>query len=210
MNETNQSLTSSGQSLRTNDDIQSAVQRFGTQYMQFLRKYPTLQNRTDSITSVADAVRRGGMSLAQVDRHFRPGASEYWLKVMLTEMLMFLGALDAVQPFQVKGIAARIRQEHYYLTPAELTFFFYSFSIGDYGKLYASRSVNPQDILIALRSYLRLVFQQRAELSDLAVESQRRADLADPRNISWEKYCASVGRDPHAAFTRNPLKIHTP
>lgn len=144
-------------------EYKSAVQKYGEEYIYFLAKYPTLRKRSEMITSAYDAVKQGGMSLVQIDNHFSKGASEWWIKVMLIELLTFLGAMDSVTSFQVKGIASRIRQEYYHLTPSELTYFFYSFSMGDYGKLYVGRTVNPQDILIGLKEYMYHLYEKRVQ-----------------------------------------------
>ena len=155
------SLTRLQTSLQT--EYQTAVQKFGNGYVDFLKQYPTLRKRDELITDAYDAVKKGGMSLVQIDNHFSKGASEWWIKVMLIDLLTFLGAMESVTSFQVKGIAARIRQEYYHLTPSELTHFFYSFSMGEYGKLYAGRTVNPQDILIGLKEYMYHLYEQRAQ-----------------------------------------------
>ena len=69
------------QSLPT--ECNQAVAKYGKQYALFLEKYPTLQNRTDAITSVYDSVARGGMSFVSIDKYFKEGASEFWIKIML-------------------------------------------------------------------------------------------------------------------------------
>src|SRR5574344_350533 len=135
------SLTRLQTSLQT--EYQTAVQKFGNGYVDFLKQYPTLRKRDELLSTAYEAVRKGGMSLVQIDNHFGDGASEWWIKVMLVDLLTFLGAMETISPFQVKGIAARIRQNYYSLTPSELTYFFYTFSMGDYGKLYSGSKINP-------------------------------------------------------------------
>lgn len=187
------------------DERQAAVARFGPGYDAFLLRYPTIQRRNDTIHSVHDAVYRGGHSLAEIDRIFKPGASEWWLRFMLVEMMSFLGAMETVSAYQVRGLAARIRQEFYFLTPDELTYFFYAFPLGSYGKLYASRTVNPQDILMAVTRYAHDVFEQRAARYSERIEREGRARLADPSNVTWEQFCRQTGRNPKD----NPLaRIH--
>ena len=161
--ENNQTSTTRLQtSLQT--EYQAAVRKFGEGYVSFLKKYPTLRNRDRLITTAYDAVRNGGMSLVQIDNYFGDGASEWWIKVMLVDLLTFLGAMETISPFQVKGIAARIRQNYYSLTPAELTYFFYTFSMGDYGKLYSGSKINPQDILTGLRICSNELSEQRTRI----------------------------------------------
>lgn len=188
MQDNQTSLAKLQTSLQT--EYQTAVQKFGSGYVDFLRQYPTLRKRNELITSAYDAVKQGGMSLVQIDNHFSKGASEWWIKVMLIDLLTFLGAMDSVTPFQVKGIASRIRQEYYHLTPSELTYFFYSFSMGDYGKMYSGRSVNPQDILIALKEYMYQLYEKRVQYDNdqKRVRQEQEAEQARREAIDFEEY----------------------
>lgn len=182
------SLARSQTSLQT--EYQTAIQKFGSGYVDFLKRYPTLRKRSELITSAYGAVKQGGMSLVQIDNHFSKGASEWWIKVMLIDLLTFLGAMNSVTPFQVKGIASRIRQEYYHLTPSELTYFFYSFSMGDYGKMYSGRSVNPQDILIALKEYMYQLYEKRVQYDNdqKRVRQEQEAEQARREAVDFEEY----------------------
>ena len=142
-------------------EYSAAIQKYGKEYSDFLRQYPTLGRRSEFYQSIYAAVKEEGMSLVQIDNRFSKGASEWWLKVMLIEMFSFLGAMESVTAFQIKGIAARIRKEYYFLTPSELSYFFYSFSMGDYGKLYVGRTINPQDVLSGIRDFASELIEQR-------------------------------------------------
>ena len=182
------SLTRLQTSLQT--EMQSVVQKYGEDYLRFLRAYPTLRKREELITTARRAVREGGMSFAQIDNYFSKGASEWWIKVMLIDLLTFLGAMDSVTSYQVKGIAARIRQEYYHLTPSELTHFFYSFSMGDYGKLYAGRTVNPQDILIGLKEYMYHLYEQRAQYDSdqRKIKQEQELEQSKREAVDFEEY----------------------
>ena len=182
------SLTRLQTSLQT--EYQNAVQKFGEGYVGFLKQYPTLRKRSELINSAYDAVKEGGMSLVQIDNHFSKGASEWWIKVMLIDLFTFLGAMESVTPFQVKGIASRIRQEYYHLTPSELTYFFYSFSMGDYGKMYSGRSVNPQDILIALKEYMHQLYEKRVQYDNdqKRVRQEQEAEQTRRDAVDFEEY----------------------
>ena len=188
MEDNQTSLTRLQTSLQT--EMQSVVQKYGEDYLRFLRAYPTLRKREELITTARRAVREGGMSFAQIDNYFSKGASEWWIKVMLIDLLTFLGAMDSVTSYQVKGIAARIRQEYYHLTPSELTHFFYSFSMGDYGKLYAGRTVNPQDILIGLKEYMYHLYEQRAQYDSDQRKIKQEQDLEQSKReaVDFEEY----------------------
>lgn len=114
MNNSNELSTRLIQSLPT--EYSQAVSKYGEQYALFLEKYPTLQNRKDAITSIYDSVDRGGMSFVEVDKYFKDGASEFWIKVMLIDLFMVIGAIDSTTSYQFKAMAQRIRQEYYHLT----------------------------------------------------------------------------------------------
>lgn len=196
MNNSNEFSTKLVQSLPT--ECSQVVAKYGEQYALFLDKYPTLQNRTDAITSVYDSVARGGMSFVEIDKYFKDGASEFWIKMMLIDLFMVIGAIDSTTPYQFKAIAQRIRQEYYYLTPSELTRFFYEFSLGDYGEIYVGKTVNPQKLFIALDKYMCKVYEKRAEIdSQKNLEKQRIEDEKARANaISYEEHCRRKGVDP--------------
>lgn len=195
MNNSNELSTKLVQSLPT--ECRQAVAKYGEQYALFLDKYPTLQNRTDAITSVYDSVARGGMSFVEIDKYFKDGASEFWIKMMLIDLFMVIGAIDATTPYQFKAIAQRIRQEYYHLTPSELTRFFYEFSLGEYEEMYIGKTVNPQKLFISLEKYMKILYDKRA-----AIDSQRNLDKqkiedekARVNAISYEEYCIRKGVD---------------
>lgn len=183
--------TNLAQSLQT-DTLQQAITQYGYGYMAFLRKFPAPAKRKDYIRSVYDAVSREGMSLKSIDAYFGEGASLTWLKLMLTDLLKYLGAFDITTVSQIKGTAERMRLLCANMTPSELTYFFMSFSVGDYGKLYAGRSVNPQDILIGLKEFKANVFEQRAIYEDAKQQRKREEEYEQYKKDSigydeWKK-----------------------
>lgn len=196
MNNSNELSTKLVQSLPT--ECKQAVEKYGEQYALFLDKYPTLQNRTDPITSVYDSVARGGMSFVEIDKYFKDGASEFWIKMMLIDLFMVIGAIDATTPYQFKAIAQRIRQEYCNLTPSELTRFFYEFSMGEYGEIYVGKTVNPQKLFIALEKHMCKLYEKRAEIdSQKLAEKQKKEDEESRRKaISYEEHCRLNGVDP--------------
>ena len=183
--------TNLAQSLQT-DTLQQAITQYGDGYMAFLRKFPAPAKRKDYIRSVYDAVSREGMSLKSIDAYFGEGASLTWLKLMLTDLLKYLGAFDITTVSQIKGTAGRMRLLCANMTPSELTYFFMSFSVGDYGKLYAGRSVNPQDILIGLKEFKANDFEQRAIYEDAKQQRKREEEYEQYKKDSigydeWKK-----------------------
>ena len=188
MNNSNELSTKLVQSLPT--ECSQAVAKYGKQYALFLDKYPTLQNRTDAITSVYDSVSRGGMSFVSIDKYFKEGASEFWIKMMLIDLFMVIGAIDSTTPYQFKAIAQRIRQQYYHLTPSELTRFFYEFSMGEYGEIYVGRTFNPQKLFKSLDSYMLKLYAKRAEIhtQKLAEQQRHEAEEAKKNAISYAEY----------------------
>lgn len=198
------SLILSQTSLQT--EYQNAIRKYGEGYVSFLRKYPTLRKRSDVIMSTYDAVRREGMSLSQIDNTFSNGASEWWIKVMLIDLLVFLGAMGSISIAQVKGLASRIRASYYYLTPSELTYFFYSFSMGDYGKLYVGRTINPQDILMGLKEYANMVAEKRGAYENDKRQERMEKEMEENKKkaVTFQKWREMQGLpDNHG----NPIDV---
>jgi hypothetical protein len=180
------------------DEYKKAIEEFGAQYALFLNKYPTLQKRISSVPTVYDSVKNGGLSFVEIDKYFKDGASEWWIRTMVIDLFMVLGAFDVTTPYQFKAIARRIRQEYYHVTPSELTRFFYEFSMGEYGEIYVGKTVNPQRLFIALDKYMCKVYEKRAEIdSQRNLDKQKIEDEKARMNaISYEEYCRRVGIDP--------------
>lgn len=196
MNNRNELSTRSTQSLP--DEYKKAIDEFGSQYALFLNKYPTLQKRISSVPTVYDSVKNGGLSFVEIDKYFKDGASEWWIKTMVIDLFMVIGAFDSTTPYQFKAIAQRIRQEYYHASPGELTRFFYEFSMGEYGEIYVGRTVNPQKLFIALEKYMCKVYEKRAEIgSQRNLDKQKIEDERARMNaIPYEEYCLRKGVDP--------------
>ena len=203
MNNSNELSTRLTQSLP--DEYKKAIEEFGEQYALFLNKYPTLQKRISSVPTVYDSVKKGGISFVEIDKYFKEGASEWWIKTMVIDLFMVLGAFDATTPYQFKAIAQRIRQEYYHVSPGELTRFFYEFSIGEYGEIFVGKTVNPQKLFIALDKYMGKVYEKRVEIEGKKnLERQKKADEEARRNaVSYEEYCRIKGKD----IKKSPLEV---
>ena len=196
MNNSNELSTRLTQSLP--DEYKKAIEEFGAQYALFLNKYPTLQKRISSVPTVYDSVKNGGLSFSEIDKYFKNGASEWWIKIMVIDLFMVIGAFDITTPYQFKAISKRIRHEYYHVTPGELTRFFYEFSMGEYGEIYVGKTVNPQRLFIALDKYICKVYEKRAEIdSQRNLDKQKIEYEKDKMNaISYEEYCLRKGVDP--------------
>ena len=196
MNNSNELSTRLTQSLP--DEYKKAIEEFGSQYALFLNKYPTLQKRISSVPTVYDSVKNGGLSFSEIDKYFKDGASEWWIKIMVIDLFMVIGAFDITTPYQFKAISKRIRHEYYHVTPGELTRFFYEFSMGEYGEIYVGKTVNPQRLFIALDKYICKVYEKRAEIdSQRNLDKQKIEYEKDKMNaISYEEYCLRKCVDP--------------
>ena len=106
MNNSNELSTRSTQSLP--DEYKKAIEEFGAQYALFLNKYPTLQKRISSVPTVYDSVKNGGLSFVEIDKYFKDGASEWWIKTMVIDLFMVLGAFDATTPYQFKAYVSEV------------------------------------------------------------------------------------------------------
>ena len=102
MNNSNELSTRLTQSLP--DEYKKAIEEFGAQYALFLNKYPTLQKRISSVPTVYDSVKNGGLSFVEIDKYFKDGASEWWIKTMVIDLFMVLGAFDATTPYSLRRL----------------------------------------------------------------------------------------------------------
>ena len=113
---------------------------------------PLLSARKDSILSLSEAL-KDTKSFVLIDKELGDGISLKWIKAQLLDMFRILGAADSVSSIQVVVIARRIRNVYYYLTASELTYFLESLIGGCYGTVYVGKTINPQNIMEALKRF---------------------------------------------------------
>ncbi len=99
---------------------------------------------------------------------------------------------------QVVLTARYIRNKYFYLTPAELTYFFETFIGGGYGMLYVGKTINPQTILQAVRNFDAEVINKRGEISneeDEARQDEERRLMQEGKTGigAWLIYCKEHG-----------------
>lgn len=92
-------------------------------------------------------------SLVDIDKKFEEGLALQWVKAELLDTFWLLGAGNSVNSNQAIFMARRIRNIYYYLSPSELTYFFESLVGGGYGKIYVGNTINPQNLMEALRKF---------------------------------------------------------
>lgn len=162
--------------------------------------------QSSPVTSVEDAVRRTTKQISSYNKDGCKAEIVQYIKVQLVQTLTYLGSFDIATEYQVRRMAERIFVTAWMLTIPELDYFFQSFCDGAYGKLYGGRSVNPQDIMSALQTYLVEVQQARGEAER---ERQKQADREATKRmhetaISYEEYLQRKGKKED---TTNPLQL---
>lgn len=100
-----------------------------------------------------DVALEDNQSLAEIDSCLGEGVSLDWIKGQLLDTLRLCGASEQVLSIQIIMMARLIRNTYFYMSASELTYFFESFLSGAYGTLYVGRSINPQNIMSALRNF---------------------------------------------------------
>lgn len=117
-----------------------------------LDNYPLLSIRKSPIASLSKALNDTN-SFVLLDKKLGDGISLKWIKAQLLDMFRILGAAESVSSIQIIVIARRIRNVYYYLSASELTYFLESLIGGCYGTVYVGKTVNPQNIMDALRRF---------------------------------------------------------
>lgn len=160
--------------------------------------YPVLEKKTKPFTSFADAHEDEINSLVSLDKKFGDNATQQWIKLQLLEVFTYLGALDSVLTPQVVFLSRQIRSLYYYLTPNELTYFFEQFIAGRYGSIYVGKNINPQVLMIALKTFENEAISYRMSLTSeeekQRIESENRAIAQGKTGLAaWRCYCAKNG-----------------
>lgn len=140
-----------------------------------------ISQRPLPITSLYEAMNDEN-SLISIDKHLGQGVSLDWIKGQLLDVFRLCGATEQVASIQIIMIARRIRHTYFYLSASELTYFFESFVAGGYGTLYVGRTVNPQNIMIALRNFDT---ERANQLTERAVIEKQEIDSSKVADISF-------------------------
>lgn len=159
---------------------------------QILTKYPLVSKRSEPISSLSEAVQNDSMYLSKIDREVGEGITLKWIKAQLIDVLTLCGAFAVTNESQVIIVARHIRKKYYYLTMSELTYFFESFINGNYGMLYVGKTINPQIILQAARSFESDVISVRAQKERDNTEQRKQKE----KNVGingWKMYCQKEG-----------------
>lgn len=118
----------------------------------FYKLYPLISQRKEQVANLVDALSDKN-SLVLIDKKIGEGIALKWIKAQLLDTFRILGASDIVSSIQIVVIARRIRNIYYYLTPIEITYFFESLIGGNYGTIYVGKTINPQNIMEALKQF---------------------------------------------------------
>ncbi len=111
-----------------------------------------ISQRKEPVLSLAYALTDKD-SLVLIDKDYGEGYALKWVKAQLLDTFRILGASNAIASIQIKVMAKRIRTIYYYLSPSELTYFFESLIGGGYGNVYVGKTINPQNLMEALRKF---------------------------------------------------------
>lgn len=169
-----------------------------------LARYPTLSSRKEPFLSLYDAAKERGLSLVVTDKRYGDNVSLRWLKMQLIDVLTILGAFQSVSEYQVITLARHIRAKYFYLNMAELTYFFEAFVDGSYGTMYVGKTVNPQNIMEALKLYDKDVIQERDRVYNEENQKRIEKELREEKEKSekgllginaWLTYCKKSGRN---------------
>lgn len=117
-----------------------------------VEKFPLLSKRKEPISSLSESA-KDTTSLILIDRECGEGFSLRWIKAQLLDLFRICGAGSIITDYQVVIIARRIRKIYFYLSLSDLTYFFESFISGVYGTLYVGKTINPQNLMEALRKF---------------------------------------------------------
>lgn len=118
----------------------------------FYKLYPLISQRKEQVANLTEALSDEN-SLVLIDKKIGEGVTLKWIKAQLLDTFRILGAPDIVSGIQIVVIARRIRNIYYYLTPSEITYFFESLIGGNYGTIYVGKTINPQNIMEALKQF---------------------------------------------------------
>lgn len=113
--------------------------------------------------------------------------------IRLIDVLNYVGAFEVATEVQISRLAESIVRKYYYMTISELAIFFQMFADGEFGRLYAGKTLNPQDIMIALQMFQEYALEARGRAEDRRREEKERMEKKNHRPISYEEYCRIRG-----------------
>lgn len=135
----------------------------------FYKLYPLISQRKEQIANLTEALNDKN-SLVLIDKKLGEGTALKWVKAQLLDTFRILGAADIVSSIQIVVIARRIRNIYYYLTSSEIIYFLESLIGGNYGMIYVGKSINPQNIMEALK---RFDTERANKLSEIEVNKAK-------------------------------------
>ena len=152
--------------------------------------------RKNPPVSLNDAVGRSEKALSLYSSEQQDKAISLWIKECLIRTLTYLGAFDIVTEYQIERLARRIQERSYFMTIAELSYFFTAFEDGQYGKLYAGRSVNPQDIMQGLLQYQDSLLEARGDIEKKQRQEKEKEEHRKIKEnaVTYEEYLKLKGK----------------
>ncbi len=144
-----------------------------------MEKFPLLSKRKEPISSLSEST-KDTTSLILIDREIGNGFSLKWIKGQLLDLFRICGAGSIVSDYQIVIIARRIRKIYFYLSLSELTYFFETFISGSYGILFVGKTINPQNLMEALRKFdaERINYFTESQIEDNKDKSDKKVNQA--------------------------------
>ena len=127
--------------------------------------YPTLTSAVDDTNAP---------SLVSVDNIYGKGASIMWLKVQITEMLMYTGLRSKMTDYQQTALARQLRKMAYHVKLSEMMQFFTRFEQGYYKTFHGYERPNPQIVTESFNLFLNDLLEVRIRQQEKEEEERRR------------------------------------
>jgi hypothetical protein len=184
--EDNQQNNRNELSLRTRYEASSSLTNSQAAIVQFYGKdflkdvcpqFPS-KDREGFYPSLSSAVEdNAAPTLVTVDNIYGQGASEMWLQVQITEVLMFTGIRDKMTQGQKAALARQLRRMGYHLKLSEMMQFFSRFEQGYYLSFKGYERPNPQVITGSFTMFLEDLMQEREYYEKKRMQQQQEEEI---------------------------------
>lgn len=153
------------------------VQFYGKDFLKDVCPQFPSKNREGFYPSLSSAVEDDAApTLVTVDNIYGQGASEMWLQVQITELLMFTGLRDKMTQGQKSALASQLRRMGYYVKLSEMMQFFIRLEQGFYYSFQGYERPNPQVITRSFIWFLEDLTKEREYYEDKRRQQQLEED----------------------------------
>lgn len=139
-------------------------------------------------SSVRNIFDTGSPALATVARAYGNTETESLLMLYIHDLSEYAGAKEKLSPRQTHELAAVILSEYGYLTVSEITYFFYLFKAGRFGRFYGA--VDRLLIATALREFIEIRNTHLSRIQNEKMVRKQREDRQRARaeSVTYEEY----------------------